>query len=155
MKPTATSGGGGADTVGISLGTSTEGFLVIIEYSAGVSPTLTIDQVGTPNTHGSGTAVSPGAITTTSPVEVILGYGGNYNANETYTAGGGFSIVQQANSDGEACYVEELITSSAGAQTASATQSGGQAWISSVVSFTLAAGGGGGGSAKPVVCIMQ
>jgi hypothetical protein len=126
---------GGANTVTATFGASTNSDLYIFEYQ-GLDQTSPLDQ----NTSGSGTgtALSSGAVTTTVDSELI--FGGGMSTFAGASAGSGFtSRLTDFNG-----ITEDLVTTGAGSNTATASTSTSGNWVMNIATFKAAGSGGGG-----------
>ncbi len=94
---------------------------------------------------GTGTAVSPGAVTPTNDGALIIGVGHNYNGSDNtvaYNTGGGFAKLDEQLGTGATYtrfYSEYLIQGSKAAATASYTLNGSSDWQTSVAAFAASA----------------
>lgn len=98
------------------------------------SPTCSLDMAGTSSAnHGTGTELSSGSITTISNNDLVIGYFGG-SPTSTYTAGLGFTIDGYSVT-GFGSGQEYFMQTTAGAITATATQSVSAPWMLGIVAF--------------------
>ena len=120
---------GGADTITVKVtATNPTVRMTALEYS-GAAPSSPLDQ--TASAVGTGTAVSSGNVTTTAPVELIVGIATNANGM-AWTAGSGFSIHDAPSNK---VVDEDKIVFSAGANAATFTMASSDIWTAIVATF--------------------
>jgi hypothetical protein len=105
--------------------TSARAMEIHISEWAGLAAVSPVDQIATAT--GNGTAASAGPVTTTTPGELVFGYGFVFNVA---SAGAGFTPLSLVNGDLD----EYLIQSSAGSVAATFTQNTGT-WFAMVATF--------------------
>jgi len=130
---------GGANTVTVSDTTSSALRFALLEYS-GVATSSSLDGVPA-GAYGTSSAPTSANTTTFSNGDLILGNISTANPN-TFTAGTGFTGEQFVpGPPSTKLLAEDMIQTSAGAVSASATLNGGDQWAAAVAAFRAASGG--------------
>jgi len=133
---------GGANTITVSVTTSSSLRFAILEYS-GVATSNSLDVKAF--SSGSGLTANSGAVTTTANGDLLLGAVITGNL-ATFTAGSGYKIEEFVAFEPYTKLVaEDQIQTTAGAVSASASLAASDNWGAGLAAFKAAAGGGGTG----------
>lgn len=126
---------GNASTITVTPANSAYVWSAVWAIFSGVATSLAQDATAT--AIGTGTSLSSGATSTTVQAsELVIGAGGQSN-NRPFTAAGGYTgINQAANGTSAAAFMEYLVVSSTGAQTATATIDLSNNWTMGAYTFT-------------------
>jgi hypothetical protein len=133
---------GGADTVTVTFSSSVKNACVVIEASGlTYSPQEAVVNANYGGTAGSELSAGP-TQALRDPLQLVLCFGGDETNNDTVSASGSYSVLQQGKGGGQYFFVlDETLSSAAGTTpSCSATSSGNSKWMLTMITLNVALG---------------